>query len=46
MVEATAQIGEKLSIRRFVRFEMGEGIAKKSENLAEEVAKQVAKAQA
>ena len=46
LVEATAQIGEKLSIRRFVRFEMGEGLTKKSENLAEEVAKQVAKAQA
>ena len=46
LVEATAQIGEKLSIRRFVRFEMGEGLSKKSENLAEEVAKQVAKAQA
>ena len=46
IVEATAQIGEKISVRRFVRYEMGEGLEKKSENLADEVAKQVAKAQA
>ena len=37
--EATLQIGEKLSIRRFTRYEMGEGLTKKSDNLAEEVAK-------
>lgn len=42
ILEATAQIGEKISVRRFVRYEMGEGLAKKSENLAEEVAAQVA----
>ncbi len=41
VVEATATIGEKISIRRFVRYEMGEGLQKKSENLADEVAKQV-----
>ena len=46
VVEATAQIGEKIAVRRFVRFEMGEGIAKKSENLADEVAAQVAKMKA
>ena len=45
VIEATAQIGEKISVRRFVRFEMGEGIEKKSENLADEVAAQVAKMQ-
>ena len=45
VVEATAQIGEKISIRRFVCFVMGEGIEKKSENLADEVAAQVAKMQ-
>ena len=45
VVEATAQIGEKISVRRFVRFEMGEGIEKKSENLADEVAAQVAQMQ-
>ncbi len=39
--EKIAKIGEKLSIRRFSRFEVGEGIEKKSENFAEEVAKQI-----
>ena len=42
VVEATATIGERISVRRFVRFEMGEGLEKKNENLADEVAKQVA----
>jgi len=41
VVEATATIGEKIAVRRFVRFEMGEGLQKKSENLADEVAAQV-----
>ena len=41
IIEATATIGEKIDIRRFVRFEMGEGLQKKSENLADEVAAQV-----
>ncbi len=41
VVEATATIGEKISIRRFVRYEMGEGLQKKTENLADEVAAQV-----
>ncbi len=36
-----AKIGENLSIRRFVRYEVGEGIEKKEENFAEEVAKQI-----
>ena len=31
----------KLSVKRFVRFETGEGIEKKEENFAEEVAKQM-----
>ena len=30
-----------ISIKRFVRFETGEGLEKKSENFAEEVAKQM-----
>ncbi len=34
-------IGKKFTVARFVRFEMGEGIEKKSENLQEEVAKQI-----
>ena len=38
--EATLTIGEKISIRRFVRYEMGEGLEKRNDNLAEEVAKQ------
>ena len=33
--------GAKLSIKKFVRFETGEGIEKKEENFAEEVAKQM-----
>lgn len=39
--EKTAKIGEKISIRRFVRYEVGEGLEKKEENFAEEVAKQL-----
>lgn len=37
--EATLQIGEKISIRRFQRYEMGEGLEKKNENFADEIAK-------
>lgn len=36
--ELTAKIGEKISIRRFVRYELGEGIEKKKSDLAAEVA--------
>lgn len=36
-----ATIGEKITIRRFVRYEKGEGLAKKEENFAEEVQKQL-----
>lgn len=39
--EKTLQIGEKISIRRFARFEMGEGLEKRNDNLAEEVEKQM-----
>lgn len=39
--EMIAAIGENISIRRFVRFEMGEGLQKKEENFAEEVMKQI-----
>ena len=42
LTEATLKIGEKISIRRFVRFELGEGMEKRNDNLAEEVAKQMA----
>ena len=37
--EAILAIGEKISIRRFVRYEMGEGLEKRVDNLAEEVVK-------
>lgn len=39
--EKIAKIGENISIRRFARYEVGEGIEKKEENFAEEVAKQL-----
>ena len=39
--EATAKIGEKITIRRFARFHVGEGLEKKEANLAEEVAAQL-----
>ena len=39
--EKILQIGEKISIRRFARFEMGEGLEKRHDNLAEEVEKQM-----
>lgn len=41
--ETIATIGENLVIRRFVRWELGEGIEKKQENFAEEVAAQMQK---
>lgn len=37
----TAKIGEKISIRRFCRYEVGEGMEKRNEDFAEEVAKQM-----
>lgn len=42
LTEATLKIGEKISVRRFVRYELGEGLEKRNDNLAEEVAKQMA----
>lgn len=39
--EKISTIGENISIRRFVRFELGEGLEKKVENFAEEVMAQV-----
>lgn len=39
--ELIAKIGENLVIRRFTRYEVGEGLEKKEENFAEEVAKQM-----
>lgn len=43
-IESVAkEIGSKLAIKKFIRFETGEGIEKKEENFAEEVAKQIQK---
>jgi len=39
--EAILTIGEKISIRRFTRYEMGEGLEKRSDNFADEVAAQM-----
>ncbi|EMS74114.1 translation elongation factor Ts [Ruminiclostridium cellobioparum] len=39
--EKIAHIGENITVRRFVRFERGEGIEKKEENFADEVMKQI-----
>jgi elongation factor Ts len=38
--ELVAKLGENIKVRRFARFELGEGLEKKSENFAEEVARQ------
>lgn len=39
--EKVASIGEKITIRRFSRYALGEGLEKKADNFAEEVAKQI-----
>jgi elongation factor Ts len=39
VTDAIAKIGENIQIRRFARFVLGEGLEKKQENLAAEVAK-------
>ena len=41
--ETTAQLGEKVQVRRFIRFVLGEGIEKQESNFAEEVAAQTGK---
>lgn len=42
LTEKTAEIGEKITVRRFARYEVGEGIEKKESNLAKEVEEQLA----
>ena len=42
LTEATLKIGEKISIILFTRYELGEGLEIRHDNLAEEVAKQMA----
>jgi elongation factor Ts len=41
VLEKTAKIGERIVIRRFTRYEMGEGIEKKQEDFAAEVMKEM-----
>ncbi|SDY46734.1 translation elongation factor Ts [Thermoactinomyces sp. DSM 45892] len=41
--EQIARIGENISIRRFVRYELGEGLEKREDNFVEEVMSQVNK---
>ena len=41
--ELTLKLGEKISIRRFIKWNLGEGIEKKQDNLAEEVSKMASK---
>ena len=41
LIEKTNEIGEKLTIRRFVRYELGEGMEKKVHNLAADVSEQL-----
>ena len=43
LTELIAKMGENISIRRFVRYEMGEGLQKKQENFLEEVMSQMKK---
>ena len=39
--ETVAKIGEKISVRRFARYEVGEGLEKKENNFAQEIMEQV-----
>lgn len=41
VLEKTAKIGERIVVRRFTRYELGEGIEKKQEDFAAEVAKEM-----
>lgn len=43
VTEKIAEIGEKISIRRFTRYEMGEGLEKRQDDFVEEVMKQTSK---
>ena len=41
VMENIAKFGENINIRRFVRYEMGEGLQKREDNFADEVSKQM-----
>lgn len=45
LAELGGKVGEKIEVRRFVRFQLGEGIEKKKSNFAEEVAAELKKAE-
>jgi elongation factor Ts len=40
VTDLVAKLGENIKIRRFVRWELGEGLEKKKDDFAAEVAKQ------
>ncbi len=42
MKEVSKEVGAEITVKKFIRFETGEGLEKKEENFAEEVAKQMA----
>lgn len=44
LTELISRIGENIKVRRFVRYEVGEGLEKREDNLADEVAKQIGEA--
>ena len=44
IIEKVAKIGENIQVRRFVRFQLGEGLEKKQDDFAAEVAAQVQQA--
>jgi len=41
VIQKIAKIGEKIAIRRFVRYELGEGIEKRKDNFVDEVMKEM-----
>ncbi|MBM7867139.1 translation elongation factor Ts [Heliobacterium gestii] len=43
ITEAVAKIGENINVRRFVRFELGEGLAKRQDDFASEVMAEINK---
>ncbi len=45
VTEAVAKLGENIQVRRFARFVLGEGLEKREDNFAEEVARQAASQQ-
>ena len=44
LTELVAKIGENIKVRRFVRYELGEGLEKKTDDFAAEVKKQAGQA--